>query len=335
MNNAEVLLNPNVLEEGARIVNETNERVANLLGINKAKRTTAIKPAGNSSILLETASGIHGEHSHKYIRNIKANRFEIGVGVLKEANPFSVTQSTTNPNDYNISFAIKPDYRSITKSSLLGVKQLEAVYIVQKHWVLPGTTVKETYGIKITHNVSNTILVAEGQWDEVRDYIWDHKDVFAGVSLLSTYGELDYADAPFQSVKTPTELTDLYGDAAILASGLITDGLHVFKHLWTACDAAKYDTLKDPEDTEELSEKLSLTKKHDWVRRLKKFSKNYCNNDLDKAVRCIKEVSILHKYNKLKNEVVDVDWSKVDFSTEAVKQASELELACSSGKCEI
>jgi len=137
----------------------------------------------------------------------------------------------------------------------------------------------------------------------------------------------------------------VYGDPVMISnivlghkdfSGLhFTGSTHVFKHLWPATDAARYNTLKDVDEVDELEEKIDLARKHDWVRRLKKFGNTHMKGDLDKVVRCLKEVSILHKYNKLKHEIEDIDWSTVDFSEESVKQAAELEVACAGGACEI
>ena len=335
MNNPTVLLNKEVLQEGAKIVKAINKEISEIIGINPAKRTTVIKPAGNSSILLGTASGIHGEHAPRYIRNIKANRFEIGIGEIKKINPFAVKDSTTSTTDSVVSYAIKPKQISVFKRSLTGVNQLEAVKVVQENWILPGTVEEETYGIKINHNVSNTVTVEPEQWDEVRDYIWEFRDVFTGVSLISSYGELEYADAPFQTVKTPMELVEEYGDGALLASGLITSGLTVFKHLWTATDAARFDKIDKPRVKDDLMTKIDKEKKLDWIRKMKKFAKNYVNNDLDKAVRCLKEIAILHQYNKLKNESKQIDWTEVDFSTEAMQNAANIEAACAGGGCEI
>lgn len=44
MTNPDILLNENILRRGAEIVKQQNEKIASLLGINKASRTTAIKP---------------------------------------------------------------------------------------------------------------------------------------------------------------------------------------------------------------------------------------------------------------------------------------------------
>jgi len=66
MNNPDILLDPIIQRKGAEIVKEINKEVAAMLGINQAARTTCVKPSGNASVILMTASGIHGEHSPQY-----------------------------------------------------------------------------------------------------------------------------------------------------------------------------------------------------------------------------------------------------------------------------
>ena len=46
------------MKEAATKVKEENARVAKLLGINPAARTTCVKPAGTTSLTLGTSSGI-------------------------------------------------------------------------------------------------------------------------------------------------------------------------------------------------------------------------------------------------------------------------------------
>ena len=67
MNNPDILFNEKILEKGAKIVKDINKEVATVLGINPAARTTCVKPSGNASVLLQTASGIHAEHSSMYL----------------------------------------------------------------------------------------------------------------------------------------------------------------------------------------------------------------------------------------------------------------------------
>ena len=44
MMNPDILLNENILRKGAEIIKEQNSKIANLLRINPASRTTCIKP---------------------------------------------------------------------------------------------------------------------------------------------------------------------------------------------------------------------------------------------------------------------------------------------------
>ena len=334
MENPTILFDEDNMREVADTVKLINRTVADLIGINHAKRTTTTKPSGNASILLGTTSGIHGEHSRKYIRNVRANRSEIGQYIYGQHNPFAVTADGTKATDSIVSFALKAKDGAILKSALLGVTQLEYVKKAQSIWIEEGTAVDETFGIKLRHNISNTIQVPDDKWDEVADFIWENRDTFAGVSLLSTRGDLDYANSPFQEVKTPIKLAELYGSGAILASGLITEVPSGFTSLWDGCNAAKFGRNLKPKVSDDLMTKIDMNKQYDWVRRLKKFSKNFCDNDLDKAIYCVKDVSLLHKWNKLNHEAVNIDWSKVDFSADAFQAAANVEAACAGGSCE-
>ncbi len=59
------------MKEAAKAACDENERVAAILGINKAARVTTVKPSGTSSLVLGTSSGIHAWHNDYYIRRIR------------------------------------------------------------------------------------------------------------------------------------------------------------------------------------------------------------------------------------------------------------------------
>ncbi len=63
MNNPDILFDKAIQKAGAEQVKKWNRITADVIGINQAARTTVIKPSGNASVILGTASGIHGEHS--------------------------------------------------------------------------------------------------------------------------------------------------------------------------------------------------------------------------------------------------------------------------------
>ena len=57
-------------------VNKMNRQVALQIGINKAARTTCVKPAGTTSLTLGTSSGIHAWHNDYYIRRLRVGKNE-------------------------------------------------------------------------------------------------------------------------------------------------------------------------------------------------------------------------------------------------------------------
>lgn len=327
-NNPDILLNPEILEKGAEILKEVNIEVSGMLGINQAARLGCVKPSGNASVLLLTASGIHGEHSPRYFRNIQVNKGEDLAQYLKEQNPNMFEESvwSANGTDWVCSFPVTSKEDSLYKSDLLGVKQLEIVKLVQKHWVEKSTNHDLCLNPNARHNVSNTINVID--WDETQKYIYDNRQWFAGISLLASSGDKDYAQAPFTSVLTADEILEEYGESCMFASGLIVDGLHAFKsNLWGACDSALFNT-----PFEENSE--SVLKK-DWVRRFKKFSHNYFDGDLRKTANLLKDVYLLHKWNKVNMNLTEVNWQNSGVKPQYTEISTTGAMACSGGACEI
>ena len=55
------------MKKAASIVKRENTRIAKLIGVNSAARTTCVKPAGTTSLVLGTSSGIHAWHNDYYI----------------------------------------------------------------------------------------------------------------------------------------------------------------------------------------------------------------------------------------------------------------------------
>ena len=64
------------MKRASKIVKDENARVAELLGINPAARTTCVKPAGTTSLTLGTSSGIHAWHAPFYIRRLRVGKNE-------------------------------------------------------------------------------------------------------------------------------------------------------------------------------------------------------------------------------------------------------------------
>lgn len=372
--NPEILFDPQLQEEGARVVKETNRRVADLIGINHAARTTVIKPSGNSSQLLGcTSSGIHKFHFKRFIRNIQAANTEQALQHVKEVNPVMVRPSVYNKEGESvISFPVELEDNVLTSEDSSALDFLKLVKLTKEHWIEVGTNFdhpfyKEYPEMKdLRMNVSNTCTVKDDEWEEVREYVWKNRDVFSGISFLPKGGDLIYPQAPYTSVLDEKELAERYGAGAILAGGLIVDGLAVFNDdLWLACDVAMgrnnhHLTLTDKDisefilshlkdgkllvevngvmisDVNAISSHLQsiVDKKVDWVRRFKNFATKYLDGDLSRTEFCLKHVSLFHRWQKLKG-MKHVDWESVSWNEEWVDAGSTVAQVCSGGMCEL
>jgi len=329
MNNPKILFDAEVLEKGAKIVKEVNREVAEKLGINPAARTTCVKPSGNASVLLQTASGIHAEHSNMYIRNVQMNKESEITQAIMKANPYMVEESvwSAGGTDVVVSFPIIPHKESILKDDLIGVTHLEKVKLAQKHWVNAGTNEELCADKGIRHNVSNTIIVED--WDEVEKYVFENRNSFAGISFLSMSGDKDYNQAPNTAVITAKEMVKKYDTGAVFASGMVVDALKCFRNLWDACSTAKGFG-------EDISlESAENAMKQDWVRRFNQFAENYTDNDITKAEHCLKDAYLLHKWNKIQKNLKPIAW-KDDLTAKKYVDVDTLAAAaCAGGACDI
>ena len=365
MNNPQVLTNPNILSVGAMQVRQQNAKVARILGINPATRTTCVKPDGTVSLLLGMTSGIHGAYAKRYLRSVEANIEEPNLKAYEEANPKAVQPNIFKPTtDKKIFFPIEESEETLLRSELAGLKLLEYVKLVQQSWVIPGMTDMNS---PIKNNVSNTVDVPNDQWDVVRDWVWENQDYIAGVTFLSSYGDMDLPQAPMCRVATPEEILREYGVGSMFASGLVVEAIEVFGDLWKACESAQgrgeqlfvsdhalvdylqKNDLDEATITEDerkhilatLNAKLNdkvenLAAKRDIVRRIIKFAANYCRGDVYKAVNLLKSVNNLHLFEVLKKTYKPVDWKLVDFGGKRYANADEqASQSCVGGACEI
>jgi hypothetical protein len=304
MSNPDILFDEEIMRKGAKIVLDTNEAVAKLIGINPAARATCVKPSGNASVLLQTPSGIHPDHSPMYLRHIQMNKNTDIAQLIMKYNPYMVEESvwSTSKSDYVIAFPVVAKKGSLYKNDLMGVKHLEYIKKAQMNWIEYGTRPELSTDHRLRHNVSNTIQVDD--WEEVGNYLFENRHNFAGVSLIPATGDKIYNQAPNTKVMTLDELNTEYGVASVFASGLIVDGLKVFDNLWDACMSAKQSPFI-PIGTDNDS-----NVKADWIRRFHKFSDNYFNGDKDKTEYCLKDVYNLHKWEKIQQNLTSIDFIK-------------------------
>jgi len=223
----------------ANIVKTENARIANLIGINKAARTTTIKPSGTSSLVLGTSSGIHAWHNDYYIRRMRIGKNESLYTHLLINHPELLEDEYFRPHDTAvISVPQKAPAGSIlrTESALDLLSRVKWFY---DNWVQPGHRTGQN-----THNISATISVKDNEWEEVGNWMWENKNSYNGLSVLP-FSDHSYIQAPFEDITeekyneliqhlTNIDLsqvvelidnTNLNGEIACSADGCVVEGV--------------------------------------------------------------------------------------------------------------
>ena len=180
------------MKAAAKAVKEENKRVAEMIGINPAARTTCVKPAGTTSLTLGTSSGIHAWHNSHYVRRIRVGKNEAIYNYLSKNHPDMVEDEYFRPHDTAvISVPQKAPEGAITRHET-ALQLLERVRQVSQEWIRSGHIKGQN-----SHNVSATITIKPDEWGAVGEWMWLNRKVYNGLSVLPHNGGT-YKQAPFQ-----------------------------------------------------------------------------------------------------------------------------------------
>ena len=180
------------LSKLAEIVKSVNVVTAELIGINKAARTTCVKPAGTTSLTLGTSSGIHAWHNDYYIRRIRVKKNEPIYTYLSINHPTLVEDDVMDKENgavISVPQSAPPGSILRTESALA---LLDRVRRFSTEWIKNG----HNNGFN-THNVSATVSVKDDEWNIVKEWMWDNRDVYNGITILP-YNGGSYQQAPFE-----------------------------------------------------------------------------------------------------------------------------------------
>ena len=182
------------MKEAAKIVKKENAKVAALIGINTAARTTTVKPAGTTSLALGTSSGIHAWHNDYYIRRIRVGKNESIYPYLKENHPELVEDEFFRPHDT----AVIQIPQKAPEGAILRTESpfqlLERIKKIATEWVRSGHRKGSN-----SHNVSATVSLKEEDWPLAGEWMWENRKHYNGLSVLP-YDGGSYTQAPFEDI---------------------------------------------------------------------------------------------------------------------------------------
>lgn len=189
------------LKEAAQVVKKENVRVANLLGIKPAARTTCVKPAGTTSLVFGTSSGIHAWHNDYYLRRVGIGKNEALYTYLSINHPEILEDDYFNPSERaQVVVPQKAPDGALTRDES-AIDLLKRIKEVSETWVQEG----HITGFN-THNVSATVTIKDHEWKEVGEWMWKNRDVYNGLAVLPFDGGT-YMQTPFEDI-TEAEFDD-------------------------------------------------------------------------------------------------------------------------------
>ena len=180
------------MKKAAHTVKKENKRVAALIGIKPANRTTCVKPAGTTSLTLGTSSGIHAWHNDYYIRRLRVGKNEPIYTYLLINHSNLVEDEYFRPHDTAIiSVPQQAPEAAITRAES-ALQLLKRTIYVSEEWVKNGHVRGQN-----THNVSATISIKDAEWIDVGEWMWENRKSYNGLSVLPHDGG-SYIQAPFE-----------------------------------------------------------------------------------------------------------------------------------------
>lgn len=183
LNNADDIHLPERLAQLRTTAIETNELLANELGIPVSAAITAVKPSGTVSQLTDTASGIHPRHSKYYYRRVRGDiKDPLTLAMVQAGIPCE--PDVMKPGSTMVfTFPKKAPDGAVLRDDLNAIQHLKLWLVYQRNYC--------------EHKPSVTISVTEKEWPAVGAFVWEHFDEMSGVSFLP-YDGGSYKQAPYE-----------------------------------------------------------------------------------------------------------------------------------------
>ena len=184
---------PDFLRDLRKETVKVNKEWSEMLGISQATATTAIKPSGTVSQLVDSASGIHTRHNDYYLRRVRADSKD-PIAQLMSDQGIPCENDVMKPDSVKVfTFPMKAPDGAVLRNDRTAIEQLELWLMYQRYYC--------------EHKPSVTVSVREHEWMEVGAWVYKHFDEVSGVSFLP-HSDHTYQQAPYEDC-TKKEYTAL------------------------------------------------------------------------------------------------------------------------------
>jgi ribonucleoside-diphosphate reductase alpha chain len=173
---------------------ETAAEAAAYLDIAMPVAVTCGKPSGNSSQLVDCASGFHPRFSRYYLRRVRIAAHDPLCQLIRAAGlPVNKENGQENLPDNEVKvwvaeFPVKAPEHALLRDHETALEQCERYLHIMRTWISDRG-----------HNQSATIYVRDHEWDEVGQWVFDHFDQITGISFLP-YDGGSYRLAPYEEI---------------------------------------------------------------------------------------------------------------------------------------
>lgn len=186
------LINTPELAKLAMFMKEVNATVADSIGINRAARIGTTKPSGSTSAAMDCSSGIHAVHAPYYYRRVRVNKLDPVAVYLQTALPSAfIEHNPYEPND--VIFGVPMKMNGINRTSETPIELLQRMKFIANNWIVPS----HRSGLN-THNVSLTVSYKDGDVEPIRNWMWENREHYNGISLLPVFNTYDYS--PYEDI---------------------------------------------------------------------------------------------------------------------------------------
>ncbi len=179
---------PRVMAQMKQVALQTNRQVAEMLGINPSASITCVKPSGNTSQLVDCASGLHARWAPYYVRNVRVSAHSPVFKVLRDAsvpmNPEN-GQTPQNADTWVVHFPVQAPDGAITRQHRSALAQCN-------YWLQNKLHYTE-------HNPSTTITYHDDEVLDLIKWVWEHQNLIGGMAFLPAY-DAQYDQMPYEEI---------------------------------------------------------------------------------------------------------------------------------------